>query len=250
VPVARARRTRGTSFDRPTPRERRHGRRPPLTLYVGTSGFSYTSWRGAFYPAESRPRDFLRLYAERLPSVEVNATFYELPSEERCARWADETPPGFRFAVKMSRRITHFGRLESIPTFCERVRALEEKLGPILVQFPPGRTRDDGFLRLFLDSLDRDLEYAFEFRHESWDVDDVLAAEGVARVGSLTGRARFRYLRLREPPYTDRDLAAWAARLRPFVAGGLDIYVYFKHEDEPLAPAYAARLLRFAAEGG
>jgi uncharacterized protein YecE (DUF72 family) len=148
----------------------------------------------------------------------------------------------------MSRRITHFGRLESIPTFCERVRAFEERLGPILVQFPPGRTRDDGFLRLFLDSLDRDLEYAFEFRHPSWDVDDLLAAEGFARVGSLAGGARFRYLRLREPPYTDADLAAWAERLVPLLADGIDVYVYFKHEDEPQAPAYAATLLRLAEE--
>ncbi len=215
-------------------------------LYVGTSGFSYPSWRGAFYPPDARGRDFLRFYAERLPSVELNATFYQLPSEERLARWAAQTPPGFRFAVKMSRRITHFGRLESLPTFCERVRALEEKLGPILVQFPPGRTRDDGFLRLFLDSLDRDLEYAFEFRHPSWDVDDLLAAEGLARVGSLAGGARFRYLRLREPPYTDRDLASWAKRLLPHVAEGVDVYAYFKHEDEPYAPAYAATLLTFA----
>jgi uncharacterized protein YecE (DUF72 family) len=148
----------------------------------------------------------------------------------------------------MSRRITHFGHLESIPTFCERVRALEDKLGPILVQFPPGRSRDDGFLRLFLDSLDRDLEYAFEFRHASWDVDDVLAAEGVARVGLLAGGARFRYLRLREPPYTDADLSAWAQRLRPLLAGGVDVYVYFKHEDEPRAPAYAAALRRLVAD--
>jgi uncharacterized protein YecE (DUF72 family) len=149
----------------------------------------------------------------------------------------------------MSRRITHFGRLESIPTFCERVRVLEQKLGPILVQFPPARTRDDGFLRLFLDSLDRDLEYAFEFRHPSWDVDDVLAAEGIARVGSLAGGARFRYLRLREPPYTDAHLAEWAGRLRPLLAGGVDVYVYFKHEDEPAAPAYAETLLRLVRRG-
>jgi len=150
----------------------------------------------------------------------------------------------------MSRRITHFGRLESIPTFCERVRALDEKLGPILVQFPPGRTRDDGFLRLFLDSLDHELDYAFEFRHPSWDVDDVLAAEGIARVGSLAAAARFRYLRLREPPYTHADLAAWADRLEPLLAEGVDVYVYFKHEDEPRAPAYAEGLLRLVAKRG
>ncbi len=212
-------------------------------LYVGTSGFSYPSWKGGFYPADASPRRFLRLYAERLPSVELNATFYQLPSEERLAGWAGATPDAFRFAVKMSRRITHFGRLESIPTFCDRVRALGPKLGPILVQFPPSRPREDGYLRLFLDSLDRDLRYAFEFRHPSWEVDDLLAAEGMAHVGSLEGGAPFRYLRLREPPYGEKALREWAARLRPLLADGIAVYCYFKHEDEPTGAVYAERLL-------
>jgi uncharacterized protein YecE (DUF72 family) len=216
-------------------------------LYVGTSGFSYPSWRGAFYPAEARPRDFLRLYAERLPSVELNTTFYQLPSEEQVARWASSTPPAFRFAVKMSRRITHFGHLGSIPTFCERIRALDGKLGPVLVQFPPSRPRDDGYLRLVLDSLDPDLDYAFEFRHPSWDVDELLAAEGVARVGALEGGAPFRYLRLREPPYGEDALRRWAARLRPLLADGIAVYCYFKHEDEPTGAVYAERLLELVA---
>ena len=218
---------------------------PSVTgLYVGTSGFSYATWRGAFYPAAAKPAEFLRLYAARLPSVELNNPFYQLPSEERLLRWASQTPDGFRFSVKMSRRITHYGHLESIPAFCSRVRALGEKLGPVLVQFPPSRPRDDGFLRLFLDSLDPELAYAFEFRHPSWDVDGVLAEAGVARVGSLQGGAPFRYLRLREPPYDDDALREWARRLEPVLADGIDVYCYFKHEDEPSAPAYAATLLR------
>ena len=212
-------------------------------LYVGTSGFSYTPWRGAFYPADARPREFLRRYAERLPSVELNNTFYRLPSEEQLRRWAEATPDRFRFAVKMSRRITHGGRFELVGTFCERVRVLGEKLGPILVQFPPTRERDDGLLELVLDSLDPELPYAFEFRHPSWQVDDVLAAAGVARVGALSGGAPFRYLRLREPPYGEGALRAWARRLRPLLADGIDVYCYVKHEDEPSAPHYAERLL-------
>ena len=215
-------------------------------LYVGTSGFSYPSWRGTFYPRDARPTDFLRLYSERLPSVELNNPFYQLPSEDRLVRWGRETPAGFRFTVKMSRRITHHGRLEWIPTFCARVRVLGEKLGPILVQFPPTRPRDDGFLRLFLDSLDPKLAYAFEFRHESWEVDDVLAEAKIARVGSLEGRAPFRYLRLREPPYSEEALRAWAKRLRPLLASGVEVYCYFKHEDEPTGAEYARRLLELA----
>src|SRR5919197_1495180 len=169
--------------------------RPSLAgPYVGTSGFSYPSWRGGFSPASGKPAEFLRRYAERLPSVELNNPFYRLPSEEQFRTWAEQTPPGFRFAVKMSRRITHFGGLELIETFCERVRALGDRLGPILVQFPPTRPRDDGLLRLFLDSLDPELAYAFEFRHPSWEGVEL---EGHALVGSQEGEAPFRYLRLR-----------------------------------------------------
>jgi len=136
---------------------------PTLTgVYVGTSGFSYASWKPDFYPPDAKPRDFLRRYAERLLTVELNATFYRLPSEEQLVAWAEQTPPGFRFAVKMNRRITHHGRLELIPTFCERVRTLGDRLGPILVQLPPSRPRDDGLLRLYMDSLDPELAWSRE----------------------------------------------------------------------------------------
>lgn len=210
------------------------------TLYVGSSGFSYASWKPDFYPAGTKAGDFLHTYAERLPTVELNATFYRLPSEEQLRAWASQTPETFRFAVKMSRQITHFGRVDGIPTFCERVRAMGDRLGPILVQLPPTRPRDDGLLRLFLDSLDPELRYAFEFRHESWAGVDL---EGNALVGSLEGDAPFRYLRLRQPPYDEAALAEWAGRLRPVLAAGVDVFAYFKHEDEPTAPAYAKRLL-------
>ena len=103
-------------------------------LYVGTSGFSYPSWKPEFYPAGTPQREFLHSYAERLRSVELNATFYQLPSEERLEAWAAATPPGFRFAVKVNRRISHSGRIELLPTFCERVRTLGERLGPLLLQ--------------------------------------------------------------------------------------------------------------------
>jgi len=158
-------------------------------------------------------------------------------TEQMVRGWAERTPPDFRFAVKMSRRITHFGALDLVGTFCEQVRALGEKLGPILCQFPPTRPRDDGLLRLMLDTLDPELEVAFEFRHDSW-----AEAEVPVRVNSLDGEAPFRYLRLREPPYDDAALAAWAERLRPLLEDGVRVYCYFKHEDEPTGPAYAARL--------
>ena len=206
--------------------------------YVGTSGFSYPSWRGGFYPEKAKPAEFLSFFSERLPSVELNATFYRLPSEAQLEKWAAQTPAGFRFAVKMSRRITHAGRLELIPTFCEHVRLLGDRLGPVLVQFPPTRTRDDGLLRLLVDSLDPELEFAFEFRHESW-----AGAEVPLRINSFHGEAPFRYFRLREPPYDDETLRGWARRFRPLLEQGTRLYCYFKHEDEPTAPLYAQRLL-------
>lgn len=214
--------------------------RPSVTgLQVGTSGFSYPSWRGGFYPADARPDEFLRLYAERLPSVELNATFYRLPSEEQLRRWAEATPPSFRFAVKAPRAITHGGRLDGIGTFCERVRVLGGRLGAVLVRLPDERPRDDGFLRLLLDSLDPGLRYALDLRHPSWEGADVAPA---VRVGVLEADAPFRYVRLRETPYSDQQLEAWAERLRPLLARGLDVYAYFKHEDEPAGPRYAERL--------
>jgi uncharacterized protein YecE (DUF72 family) len=211
----------------------------PAALSVGASGFSYASWKPDFYPAGTRPNEFLRVYAERLNSVELNATFYRLPSEDQLRAWASQTPAGFRFAVKMSRQITHFGRIDGIGTFSERVQALGDRLGPILVQLPPSRPRDDGLLRLFLDSLDPSLAYAFEFRHPSWEGVDL---EGRALVGSLEGDAAFRYLRLREPHYDEASLADLAARIRPVLDSGVDVFAYFKHEDEPTAPGYAERL--------
>ena len=138
----------------------------------------------------------------------------------------------------MSRRITHFGRLELVGTFCESVQALGDKLGPILIQFPPTRPRDEGMLQLLQESLDPELSYVFEFRNETWDDVDV-----PVRVNSLESDSPFRYLRLREPPYDDEALAAWAERLRPLLADGIEVYCYFKHEDEPTAPRYAERLL-------
>jgi uncharacterized protein YecE (DUF72 family) len=209
--------------------------------YVGASGFSYPSWRPDFYPDGSRPDEFLRRYAERLPTVELNNTFYRLPSEEQFERWAAETPPDFRFAVTLSRRFT--GRVEGLDTFVTSVRRLGERLGPIRVKVP--QERDDGFLILFLGSLEPGLRVALDFRHESWDdpaVTERLDEAGAVRVNALEAAAPFRYLRFRDPPYGDAALAAIAADLRPLLAAGIEVYGYFRHEDEPTAPAYAESL--------
>jgi uncharacterized protein YecE (DUF72 family) len=212
--------------------------------YVGTSGFSYASWRGGFYSAEARPNEFLRAYAERLPTVELNSTFYQLPAEDQFERWAAEVPDDFRFGVTMSRRVTGRGRVEGVDAFETSVRALGSKLGPIRIKVP--QARDDGFLILLLGSLDPELRYALDFRHESWNdasVTERLDEHGVARVNGLEGSAGFRYLRFRDPPYSDEELERLAAEIHPLRAAGLEVYGYFRHEDEPTAPAYAERLL-------
>jgi uncharacterized protein YecE (DUF72 family) len=215
-------------------------------LYAGVAGFSYPAWRGGFYPTDARPSDFLRHYASRLPSVELVGVFYRLPAEDVFRRWAAQTPAGFRFGVKMHRRLAVAGDLALAGTFSERVLALGDRLGAVRVQLPSTRPRDEGFLRLLLDSIDPSIRLALELPHESWSaraVDDALVAAGAVRVNVLEADAGFRYLRLREPPYDDAALDVLAGRLRPLLAEGIDVYCYFKHEEDPRGAGYAERLL-------
>ena len=218
-------------------------------LYAGASGFSYPSWRGGFYPADAKPDTFLRRYAERVNAVELNNTFYRVPEEDQFDRWAAQTPEGFRFAVTMSRRLTGVGRVEGVDGFCRMARRLGDRLGPLRVKIP--QARDDGFLRLLLDALDPEVPAALDFRHESWDDPEVTARldeRGVGRVNALEGGAAFRYLRLREPPYDEAALRALERRIRPQVVAGVDVYAFFRHEDEPTAPLYAERLLELVGD--
>ena len=209
-------------------------------LYAGSSGFSYPSWRGDFYPSGTKQKEFLRYYASELPAVEVNSTFYNLPSESTVAGWAEATPREFRFAIKMNRRIVQFGRVDLAAAFCERIRPLGERPGPVRVLI--GRSRDDGWLRLLLDSLDPELDYAFEFCHESWGAHIQLAARGIVEVDDLESRTELRYLRLRKPPYDDGGLGGWVEKIVRELRAGTDVYCFFKHEEAPTAPSYAARL--------
>ena len=198
---------------------------------IGTSGWSYPSWRPEFYPEGTANEDFLAFYSARFPSVELNSTGYRLPSEEQFARWAAATPDGFRFAVKASPQALH-----SFATFEERVRLLGDRLGPVrvVVESP----RDDGLLALLLGSTD--LRVALDLRDESWDDVDVSPA---VRVGDWDADAAFRYLRFRDPPYSEEELAEIAARVSAVLADGIEVFAYFRHEDAPTAPAYASRLL-------
>ena len=185
-------------------------------LYVGTSGWSYPSWKPAFYPADAKPAEFLAHYAERLRAVELNTTGYRLPAEEQFERWAAHTPPGFQFAPKLNAF-----RSTDVGTFEERVRRLGDRLGPVRALI--GYARDEGMLSLLLGSLDPELRIAFDFRHESWEGIGTELPSNAVLVDDLGANAPFRYLRLREPPYDESALRGWAERLRPLLAEQVDV---------------------------
>jgi uncharacterized protein YecE (DUF72 family) len=207
--------------------------------HVGTSGWSYPSWKPGFYPPGTDSKAFLSFYAERFSTVELNTTGYRLPAEEQFARWAAQTPPGFTFAPKLAGN-----RPRIVAEFASRVRLLGDRLGPTRVQLISAR--DEGMVELLLGSLDPDFRVAFDLEHPSWDgIEPRLAAAGAVRVNDLEHEAPFRYVRFRDPPYSDEDLQQSAARLRTVEE---PVFAYFRHEDEPTAPAYAQRLLDLLAQ--
>ncbi len=208
-------------------------------VHVGTSGWSYPSWKPGFYPAGTDAKGFLAFYAGRFSTVELNTTGYRLPGQEQFERWAAQTPAGFTFAPKLAGN-----RPGMLADFGPRVRALGDRLGPIRVQLISAR--DEGMIELILGSLDPELKLAFDLAHPSWDgIEPRLAEARAVRVNDLTHDAPFRYVRFREPPYDDDALQAWADVLR---AADVPLYAYFRHEDEPSAPAYALRLLELLAQ--
>lgn len=232
------------------------GARSRATCFVGTSGFSYPAWRGAFYPPELPSRDFLRFYAERLPAVEINSTFYRMPDPTILRTWTEQTPPGFRFALKAPQQITHRGRLkdveQAIRVFVERTATLGTRRGPLLFQLPPNLPlhveRLEACLRVLRDAG----EIAFEFRHPSWlsePVHALLADHGAAlciadteeTTTPLKVTASFGYVRLRRETYPARALTAWARRITS-ATRWKKVYVFLKHEDAGQAPTLATAL--------
>jgi len=226
-----------------------------VQVYAGTSGFSYESWKGIFYPAGLPARAMLRYYGERLLSVEMNGTFYRVPSAKTLSGWREEVPERFRFALKAPRKITHFGRLsgvdDSVAFFYRAAAELGGKLGAVLYQLPPDAKKDLARLEAFLAILPAGGHAAFEFRHASWFSDDVLdllhrnraalcVADSEEREVPLLATAPFGYLRLRRPGYDPAALASWAERIlgQPWD----DAYVFFKHEDGALGVALAQAL--------
>jgi hypothetical protein len=214
-------------------------------LLVGTSGWSYPSWRPGFYPADADPSEFLRLYAEQFDAVELNSTGYRLPSSAQFERWAESVPVGFRFAVKAPP-----GALRRIDTVQERVLTLGARLGCVrlVVEAP----RDDGLLELLLGSADPAVRWALDLRDASWDgVEPLLAEAGAIRVGDLITPSAWRYVRFRDPPCGDDALDAAAAVLTECLGRDETVLAFFRHETAPTAPAYAlvlAERVRLRAE--
>jgi uncharacterized protein YecE (DUF72 family) len=230
-------------------------------LWAGASGYSFKEWKGDFYPRDIKPEGMLKWYGERLPTVEINNSFYQMPKAAVLESWAKATPEAFRFAIKASRRITHISRLkpesaaDSVNYLYRMLATLGAKRGPVLFQLPPAMKKDLERLSAFLGLLPAEHGAAFEFRNPSWfsdDVYDALKAAGAALCLSereddapppLVETAPWGYVRLRLEAYSEDDLRRWAERLS--ATGWREIYAYFMHE--PTAPAYAQTLMRFAA---
>jgi uncharacterized protein YecE (DUF72 family) len=226
-------------------------------LLAGASGYSFKEWKGSFYPETIKPDSMLAWYAERLPTVEINNTFYQMPRVPVLENWARSTPETFRFAIKASRRITHMARLkadsaaDSVGFLYRNLAALGAKRGPVLYQLPPFLKKDLPRLSDFLRLLPEEHGAAFEFRNASWFDDDVyeaLKAAGAALCLSerednapppLVETAPWGYVRLRLETYSDHDLQRWADRLA--ATAWRETYVFFMHE--PTAPAYAQALM-------
>src|SRR5262245_59475174 len=207
--------------------------------YVGTSGFSYDEWKPSFYPEDLKKEGMLSFFASKLTSVEINATFYRMPNAKTVDGWKDAVPDGFKFAVKASQRITHQERLrvpsESLPYMTSIVKRLEDRLGVVLFQLPPNFKADLERLERFLTEVPKDVPSAFEFRNDSWFVEDVYALLRKNGVGlcindsdeSRTAEvvtSRLVYLRLRKSAYSPEDLEAWRAKVRGWVGEGLDVF--------------------------
>ncbi|MBL8348313.1 MAG: DUF72 domain-containing protein [Rubrivivax sp.] len=234
-----------------------------LQLWAGASGYAYDEWKGRFYPEKIAPEAMLAWYAERLPAVEINNTFYRMPKAAVLAQWAQATPATFRFAIKASRRITHDARLkadeaaEAVGYLYRNLASLGDKRGPVLYQLPPFLKKDLPRLTEFLAVLPPDHRATFEFRHDSWFDDEVYATLSTAGAAlclseredggapPLVETAPWGYLRLRLETYSEADLADWMTRIA--ATRWSEAHAYFMHE--PTAPGYATTLMRLGVRG-
>ncbi|MEW6245387.1 MAG: DUF72 domain-containing protein [Nitrospirota bacterium] len=235
-------------------------------IFIGLSGYSYKPWQGPgrFYPEGLKSSEFLRYYATRYRTVELDGVWYRLPTEQTVRSWIEQTPSTFFFAPKAHRQITHMSRLKPealsfAQLMLDRLAPLAEsrRLGPILLQLPPNLRRDDARLADFLGKLPQGFRWAVEFRHDSWrvaEVEKLLTQHGVAWAAADTDEqpaerrdtAGFCYVRLRRSAYDETALAEWAEWLEKEAQAGKECFVYLKHEDEGSPWVWADHLLRLA----
>ncbi|MBI5073998.1 MAG: DUF72 domain-containing protein [Nitrospirae bacterium] len=234
-----------------------------MKIYTGTSGYGYKEWKGLFYPAKIPPKDMLHFYAERLNAVEINNTFYHMPTADVLDSWAEQVPPHFIFAVKAPQVITHFRRLRHVSEEARylfgTLPVLGSKLGPVFFQFPETFHADRPLLEAFIDLIPNDISAAFEFRHPSWFEDeilDLLRARGCcictadtdeSPADKIISTASWGYLRLRRADYTDANMAAWLGKIT--AQNWKKAFVFFKHEDEAKGPHSAMHFQELVASG-
>ena len=232
-----------------------------MNLYVGTSGYSYKEWKGNFYPENLSAKGMLHYYGERFRTVEINNTFYRMPKTSVLEAWSGEVPADFKFVLKASRQITHMKRLkdaaDSVSYLLEAAGALKERLGPLLFQLPPNLKKDMPRLRDFLALLPAKRRVAFEFRHQSWFDEEVFgllrdhqSALCIAEADNdlevpFVSTADWGYLRLRRLDYGNEELKNRLKLVRE--QGWRDVFVFFKHEAQGIAPRTAKRFVELAA---
>lgn len=236
------------------------------SVFAGTSGFAYPSWKPDFYPPKLPQKEFLHYYATRLNAVEINYTFRRLPSASTLENWVAATPAGFVFALKAHMRITHLLRLKEAEFTEVFFRAIDplraaRRLGPVLFQLPPNFKAEIDTLAAFLEKLPSDIRCAFEFRNRSWLIDEVyrlLEKHGVSLCLAESDKlevprvltANFVHARLRKPDYSEAEIAEIGERVRSLNEGGRDVYAFFKHEETAAGALYAEEILsRFRAGG-
>ena len=228
-------------------------------IWVGTSGYNYPEWRGSFYPHDLPTSKMLPYFAARFPTVEINYTFYRMPTEKLVSAWAAQTPSPYKLTLKAPRRITHDQRLKQaaslVAGFCQVAGTLGDKLGALLFQLPPNLKKDLALFDAFLDDLPPKVCGAFEFRHPSWFDEGVwsrLAARNLALCIADSEKlstpvrmtADYAYFRLRDEGYQPDDITRWAETIAAVTAPCRDVFVYFKHEEEGKGPEFARLLMQ------
>ena len=233
-------------------------------FWIGTSGYSYAEWKGTFYPEDLSAAKMLAYYSDRFSTVEINNTFYRMPSDKVLGDWSSKTPEGFAFTLKAPRRITHDARLrdcaELVETFCTRAKTLGPKVGTLLFQLSPWFKKDLDVFDEFLEAMPSGVRAAFEFRHDSWYSEDVYErhrarnlalciSDNEKSTAPVVVTSDYGYFRLRDEGYEESDLAKWADTIGRHAADWDDVFVYFKHEEAGIGPAFARSLNKLLGVG-